>query len=113
MPGRTEEPFGRGQTILLLSNGREQLLHDEEILAALGYEPVGFLHSEDAIAACGSTPARFDGILVGCALSEEKARRLPAVLHAPRTSPADPGRRRSCQRHLMSTRWWRPAFLRS
>src|SRR4029077_14431265 len=74
--------FGRGQTILLLSNGRGQLLHDEEILAALGYEPVGFLHSEDAIAACGSTPARFDGILVGCALSEEKARRLPAVLHA-------------------------------
>ena len=82
MPGRTEEPFGRGQTILLLSNGREQLLHDEEILAALGYEPVGFLHSEDAVAACGSTPGRFDGILVGCSLSEETARRLPAVLHA-------------------------------
>jgi signal transduction histidine kinase len=82
MPGRTEEPFGRGQTILLLSNGREQLLHEEEILAALGYEPVGFLKSEDAIAACSSTPERFDAILVGCSLSEKKARRLPALLHA-------------------------------
>ena len=82
MPGRTEEPFGRGQTILLLSNGREQLLHDEEILAALGYEPVGCLQCEDAMAACGSTPERFDAILIGRSLSEKKARRLPALIHA-------------------------------
>jgi signal transduction histidine kinase/CheY-like chemotaxis protein len=80
--GRNEKPFGRGQTILLLSNGREQLLHDEEILAALGYEPVGFWHGEDAIAACSSSPQRFDAILVGCSLSEKTARRLPALLHA-------------------------------
>jgi CheY-like chemotaxis protein len=81
MPGRTEKPFGRGQTILLLSSGREQLLHDEEILAALGYEPVGFLQCEDAMAACSSNPERFDAILV-CSLSEKNARRLPARLHA-------------------------------
>jgi DNA-binding NarL/FixJ family response regulator len=40
------------------------------------------LKSEDAIAACSSTPERFDAILVGCSLSEKKARRLPALLHA-------------------------------
>jgi DNA-binding NtrC family response regulator len=34
------------------------------MLAALGYEPVGFEHSADAIAACRSTPDRFDILLV-------------------------------------------------
>jgi signal transduction histidine kinase/DNA-binding NarL/FixJ family response regulator len=80
--GRVEAAFGRGQTILLFSGDHEQLLHDEEILAALGYEPVGFLSGEDAIAACRSTPGRFDAILVGCSLSGANMGRLPALLHA-------------------------------
>jgi signal transduction histidine kinase len=80
--GPAEAAFGRGQTILLLSGGREQLLHDEDILAALGYEPVGFLRGDDAIAACRSNPERFDAILVGGALSADNIRLLPALLHA-------------------------------
>ncbi len=80
--GSTGAAFGRGQTILLLSGGREQLLHDEDILAALGYEPVGFLRGDDAIAACRSTPDRFDAILVGGVQSADNIRLLPALLHA-------------------------------
>jgi PleD family two-component response regulator len=76
-----EAAFGRGQTILLLSGGREQLLHDEELLAALGYEPVGFLNGTDAVAACGATPERFDAILIACSLCPAHMRRLPALLH--------------------------------
>jgi hypothetical protein len=77
----TEGAFGRGQTVLLLSSGREQLLHDEEILAALGYEPVGFWRAADAIAACRSNSDRFDAVLVGCSLLGNEARSLPALLH--------------------------------
>jgi signal transduction histidine kinase/DNA-binding NarL/FixJ family response regulator len=80
--GHGEAAFGRGQTILLLSGGREQLLHDEEILAALGYEPVGFLSGKDAVAACDATPQRFDAILIACSLCPANMRRLPALLHA-------------------------------
>jgi DNA-binding NtrC family response regulator len=42
----------------------EQLLRNEEMLAALGYEPVGFERPADALAACSSGPGRFDAILV-------------------------------------------------
>jgi signal transduction histidine kinase len=77
-----EGAFGRGQTVLLLSSGRDQLLHDEEILAALGYEPVGFWRAADAIAACRSNPDRFDAILVGCSPLGSEARSLPALLHS-------------------------------
>ena len=111
MPGRTEEPFGRGQTILSLSNGREQLLHDEEILAALGYEPVGFLHSEDAIAACGSSPA--DLMESWSGVHCLKRRRVGCLQFCMPLRP-------TCQfwsppilpRHLMLMRWWQPAFPR-
>jgi signal transduction histidine kinase len=81
MDGPTEEAFGRGQTVLLLSSSSEQLLHDEEILAALGYEPVGFWRAADAVTACRSNPDRFDAILIGCSLLEREARSLPALLH--------------------------------
>jgi CheY-like chemotaxis protein len=57
-------PLGRGETVLIVESEREHLLPDEEKLAALGYEPVGFEHADDALAACRSEPERFDIILV-------------------------------------------------
>jgi signal transduction histidine kinase len=57
-------PLGRGETVLVVESERERLLYNEEMLAALGYEPVGFEHPADAIAACRSAPDRFDIILV-------------------------------------------------
>jgi signal transduction histidine kinase/ActR/RegA family two-component response regulator len=57
-------PLGRGETVLILESDRERLLRDEEMLAALGYEPVGFEHAADAIAACRATPNRFDAVIV-------------------------------------------------
>jgi CheY-like chemotaxis protein len=75
-------PFGRGETVMLIGDAREQLLHDEEILAALGYEPVGFLHVDDAIASCRATPQRFNAILIGYVMLPGQAIRLSATLHA-------------------------------
>lgn len=57
-------PFGGGETVLIVENERERLTRDEEELAALGYEPIGFEHPVDALAACRSQPNRFDIILV-------------------------------------------------
>ena len=57
-------PRGRGETVLLVESEREQLLYNEDMVAALGYEPVGFEHPADAIAACRWEPNRSDIILV-------------------------------------------------
>ena len=57
-------PLGRGETVLIVESERERLLRDEEKLAALGYEPVGFEHPDDALVARRSEPDRFDVILV-------------------------------------------------
>ncbi len=57
-------PFGQGETVLLVECDARQRLRDEEILAALGYEPVGYSVAADACAACEASPQRFDLILV-------------------------------------------------
>jgi signal transduction histidine kinase/CheY-like chemotaxis protein len=75
-------PLGRGQTVLVLDDGGERLLADEEMLAALGYEPVGFTRVGDALAACRATPKRFDAAVVGHLLSAASALDLAVALHA-------------------------------
>ena len=54
---------GIGETVLVLETDRERLLRHEEILAALGYEGVGFTGSQEAVQACAAR-ARFDAALV-------------------------------------------------
>jgi CheY-like chemotaxis protein len=49
--------------VLVLETDRERLLRHEEILAALGYEGVGFTGSQEAVQACAAR-ARFDAALV-------------------------------------------------
>jgi signal transduction histidine kinase len=73
--------LGRGQTVLVINCEREQLLRDEEMLAALGYEPVGFERADDAIAACRSTPDRFDLIIVSGASQPRAGLELARKLH--------------------------------
>jgi signal transduction histidine kinase/CheY-like chemotaxis protein len=54
---------GDGETVLVLETERERLLRHEEILAALGYEPVGFTEVAEAVQA-DAVQARFDAALV-------------------------------------------------
>jgi DNA-binding NtrC family response regulator len=58
------------------------------MLAALGYEPVGFERAADAVAACRSAPDRFDIILVSCDSQAQSGLDLAHTLHemAPRHS---------------------------
>ncbi len=55
---------GQGQTVLVLGASQAAVLHDEEMLAALGFEPVGFTSLDAALAACRSRPGQFDAMLV-------------------------------------------------
>jgi signal transduction histidine kinase len=87
---------GAGETVLVLETDRRRLLRHEEILAALGYEPVGFTKSADAVAACRAARARFDAALVchppgGATLDlaaalHEAVPTLPIILAAPSTA---------------------------
>jgi CheY-like chemotaxis protein len=92
---------GSGETVLVLEVDRERLLRHEEILAALGYEPVGFTDAAEAAAACRSEPRNnrlaatgFDAALLcshlhgagaaleHAALLRESAPALPMILAA-------------------------------
>jgi CheY-like chemotaxis protein len=57
-------PLGHGETVIVLDDDRERLLKNEEILAALGYEPVGFSHPDAAVAACRTALHRFDAVVL-------------------------------------------------
>jgi len=92
---------GSGETVLVLEVDRERLLRHEEILAALGYEPVGFADAAEAAAACRRelrnnrvAPTGFDAALLcshlhgavatleHAALLRESAPALPMILAA-------------------------------
>jgi signal transduction histidine kinase len=81
----TDEPAlqaGRGETVLLVTSDGKRLLRDEEMLAALGYEPVGFTTTAAALAASRAKPGRFDAAIIGHLGSTASALTLATALHA-------------------------------
>jgi signal transduction histidine kinase len=74
-------PLGHGETVLVVAADQARLLRDEEMLAALGYEPVGFMGIDEAVAACRSRPERFDALVVGHFGSATASLGLAATLH--------------------------------
>jgi len=78
--------------VLVLDDGGERLLADEEVLAALGYEPVGFTRVDDALAACRAAPKRFDAAVLGHLSSVASAFDLGVALRAIVPNMADPAR---------------------
>jgi CheY-like chemotaxis protein len=71
---------GAGETVLVLEAERERLLRHEEILAALGYEPVGFTELHEAAQAY-ALRARFDAALVCHQHGATSALDLATTLH--------------------------------
>jgi DNA-binding NtrC family response regulator len=79
-----------GRAVLVLDPDQERLLRHEEIVAALGFEPIGFTTFDDAEAACSSGETDFDAALVfhktgtaalnGAALLHAAAPHLPIIL---------------------------------
>ena len=74
-------PLGRGETILFVDDERPLLLLGEEMLAALGYEPIGFDRSEAALAAFRADPDRFDLVLIDQFMPEMTGCEVALALH--------------------------------
>jgi CheY-like chemotaxis protein len=72
---------GVGETVLVLETDHQRLLRHEEVLAALGYEPVGFVAPAEAAEACNATRARFDAALICHQPGTSSALDFAAVLH--------------------------------
>ncbi len=72
-------PHGQGQTVLIVDDEKPLVALGEEILAELGYEPIGFSSSTAALEAFRDAPQRFDIVLtdetmpelIGTALARE------------------------------------------
>jgi len=72
-------PLGHGQTVMLLNEEPDRLLKDEEMLAALGYEPIGFAQSDDAFAAYRTGHERFDAVVISYVRSTDAAEFVAAL----------------------------------
>jgi signal transduction histidine kinase len=72
---------GHGETIMLIDDIISQRFRNEEIIAALGYEPVGFANADEALAACRGAPDRFDAVVISHLTPAGKALELAVKLH--------------------------------
>jgi nitrogen-specific signal transduction histidine kinase/ActR/RegA family two-component response regulator len=59
----TAVPSGRGETVLLVDDEEALVRLGEELVAELGYEPVGYTSSRAALEALRADPMRFDVVL--------------------------------------------------
>ena len=63
-------PRGHGETVMIVDDERALVDLAEEIIAALGYEPVGFASSSAALTAFRTAPERFDLVLTDESMPE-------------------------------------------
>jgi signal transduction histidine kinase/ActR/RegA family two-component response regulator len=80
--GELPVPHGNGETILLVDDEKPLVLLGEEMLAALGYEPVGSSSATAALSAVRSDPRRFDLVLTDEAMPEMTGTEFARALHA-------------------------------
>jgi signal transduction histidine kinase len=73
---------GQGETIMILDEDHERLMGVEDIVAALGYEPVGFVEPDNALAACRAMPQRFDAMLISHVMPATRGLAVIAALGA-------------------------------
>jgi CheY-like chemotaxis protein len=72
---------GNGQTILFVDDEKPLVLLGEEMLAALGYEPVGFDSATAALATFRADPDRFDLVLTDEVMPEVTGAELASEMH--------------------------------
>ncbi|WP_051334015.1 two-component system VirA-like sensor kinase [Mesorhizobium sp. WSM3224] len=73
--------YGNGETILVVDDDRPLMQLAEEMLAALGYEPVGFDRTPAALSAFRTDPERFDLVLTDEVMPEMTGIELSGHLH--------------------------------
>ena len=81
-PNTAVRPTGKGEVVMLVAGDGDSMLRDEEMLAVLGYEAVGFATADAALAACKANPGRFDMAVIGQFGSPARSLELATALHA-------------------------------
>jgi PAS domain S-box-containing protein len=76
------ESAGAGQVIMVVDDEAQMRAFAEDLLAELGYEPVGFADPKSALAALATTPARFDAVLTDEIMPGMTGTALAAAAHA-------------------------------
>jgi DNA-binding NtrC family response regulator len=76
-----QAPCGHGETILLVDDETPLVRLGEEMLAGLGYEPVGFDTSTRALEAFHADPQRFDLVLTDEVMPGMTGTQLAVTLH--------------------------------
>jgi CheY-like chemotaxis protein len=74
-------PGGSGETILLVDDEEPLVRLGEEMLASLGYEPVGFGSAAEALDAFHADPQRFDLVLTDEVMPGTTGTQMAAALH--------------------------------
>jgi signal transduction histidine kinase/ActR/RegA family two-component response regulator len=74
-------PCGHGETVLLVEDDKPLMLLGEEMLAALGYEPVGFDSGRQALSAFRADPERFDLLLTDEIMPDVSGTDLATAAH--------------------------------
>jgi signal transduction histidine kinase len=80
-----ELPHGRGETVMIVDDEPTLVALAEEMLAGLGYEPVGFESSRIALQAFRAKPDRFDLVLTDEAMPELMGTELAREIRLLRT----------------------------
>src|SRR5262245_14714443 len=80
-PAEAPAPLGHGETVLLVDDETALVALGEEMLAVLGYEPVGFQESTAALAAFHADPQRFDLVITDEVMPEMTGTELAKALH--------------------------------
>ena len=73
-------PQGHGETILVVDDEESLVCLAEEVLASLGYEPVGCIGAREALRLFHAAPARFDAVLTDAIMTEMSGVELLAEL---------------------------------
>jgi PAS domain S-box-containing protein len=87
-PAEAPAPQGAGQVVLAVDDEAPVLAALEEMLASLGYEPVGFSSSLEALEAIRADPKRFDAIVSDEVMPDMGGTQL--ALEARRANPTIP-----------------------
>ena len=122
-PRRTFQP-GNGETILLVDDEEPLVRLGEEMIASLGYEPVGFTSSAAALAGFRDTPDRFQAVLSDEAMADLSGGDLAKAIREMRPGAAggaderlrQPAVRRARAEYRRGggadpSRWWRATSL--
>jgi signal transduction histidine kinase/ActR/RegA family two-component response regulator len=79
-PEAPAAPQGHGETILVVDDEESLVLLAEEVLASLGYEPVGCVGASEALRLFHAAPERFDAVVTDAIMPEMSGLELLAEL---------------------------------